>query len=143
MPPAQQIVHGEACYDTLGARTRAASPNTATSSSAPLKAIEDYQNEFRSHFPNEHCPAGRYAKTTPLTLSWKPRAQNSRSSMAGSGWSTRPRLIFYVTHGFRFDEAHDIAAAEVAAVQNGVGLTEVNGFNRMVRVATRAVSSTA
>ena len=24
-----------------------------------LKAIEDYQNEFRFHFPHEHRPAGR------------------------------------------------------------------------------------
>ena len=31
------------------------------------KAIEDYQNEFRFHFPHEHRPAGRNAKTTPLT----------------------------------------------------------------------------
>ncbi|MCP4999547.1 MAG: hypothetical protein GY933_12585, partial [Hyphomicrobiales bacterium] len=34
-----------------------------------LKAIEDYQNEFRFHFPNEHRPAGRPVKTTPLTFS--------------------------------------------------------------------------
>ena len=32
-----------------------------------LKAIEDYQNEFRFHLPHEHRPAGRPIKTTPLT----------------------------------------------------------------------------
>ena len=65
-----------------------------------------------------------------------------------NGWERveyfKPAPDFHVTHSFRFDEAHDIVAAEVAAVQNGVGLTEVNGFNRMeVSGRVRAASSTA
>jgi dimethylglycine dehydrogenase len=51
-----------------------------------------------------------------------------------NGWE-RMELIksspdFHVTHGFHFDESFPIVAAEIDAVQNAVGLTEVNGFNR-------------
>ena len=63
---AQQIVHGEACYDTWCIDPRRFVGHTNVELTA-LKAIEDYQNEFRFHFPNEHRPAGRMAKTTPLT----------------------------------------------------------------------------
>ena len=63
---AQQIVHGEACYDTWCIDPRRFAGHTNVELTA-LKAIEDYQNEFRFHFPNEHRPAGRMAKTTPLT----------------------------------------------------------------------------
>lgn len=128
---AQQIVHGEACYDTwvLDPRRFTGQANTEL---CALKAIEDYQNEFRFHFPNEHRPAGRYAKTTPLTPVLE--AEGAEFTVV-NGWERaeyfKPAPDFHVTHGFTFDEAHDIVGAEVAAIQSAVGLTEVNGFNRM------------
>ena len=128
---AQQIVHGEACYDTwvLDPRRFTAHGNTEL---CALKAIEDYQNEFRFHFPNEHRPAGRYAKTTPLTPVLE--AEGAEFTVV-NGWERaeffKPAPDFHVSPSFKFDEAHAIVGAEVAAVQNGVGLTEVNGFNRM------------
>ncbi|MDA8602888.1 FAD-dependent oxidoreductase [Alphaproteobacteria bacterium] len=128
---AQQIVHGEACYDTwvLDPRRFTGHGNTEL---CALKAIEDYQNEFRFHFPNEHRPAGRYAKTTPLTPVLE--AEGAEFTVV-NGWERaeyfKPAPDFHVTHGFKFDEAHDIVGAEVAAIQSAVGLTEVNGFNRM------------
>jgi len=78
-----------------------------------LKAIEDYQNEFRFHFPHEHRPAGRNAKTTPLTPVWA--AMNAEFTVV-NGWER----VDYIKLG-----------AEVANVQNGVGIAEVNGFNRI------------
>jgi len=63
---AQQIVHGEAQYDTWVIDPRRFTGH-ATVELTALKAIEDYQNEFRFHFPHEHRPAGRPMKTTPLT----------------------------------------------------------------------------
>ena len=47
-----RFVHGEACYDTwvLDPRRFTGQANTEL---CALKAIEDYQNEFRFHFPNE------------------------------------------------------------------------------------------
>jgi len=127
---AQQIVHGEACYDTWVIDPRRFAGHTNVELTA-LKAIEDYQNEFRFHFPNEHRPAGRMAKTTPLTPVLA--AQGAVFTVV-NGWERaeyfKPSPDFSVTHSFRFDETFDVVAAEVAAVQNGVGLTEVNGFNR-------------
>ncbi|MGH1576006.1 GcvT family protein [Planktotalea sp.] len=127
---AQQIVHGEACYDTWCIDPRRFTGHANVEMTA-LKAIEDYQNEFRFHFPNEHRPAARNAKTTPLTPAL---AAEGAEFTVVNGWERaeffKPDPDFHVTHGFCFDESFDIVAKEVATVQNAVGLTEVNGFNR-------------
>jgi dimethylglycine dehydrogenase len=130
---AQQIVHGEACYDTWCLDPRRFTGHTNVELTA-LKAIEDYQNEFRFHFPNEHRPAGRMAKTTPLTPLL---AASGAEFTVVNGWERaeffKPSADFadfHVTHGFHFDESFPIVAAEIEAVQTRVGLCEVNGFNR-------------
>lgn len=127
---AQQIVHGEACYDTWCIDPRRFTGHANVEFTA-LKAIEDYQNEFRFHYPNEHRTAGRMAKTTPLTPIL---AAEGAEFTTVNGWERaeffKPNPDFHVTHGFHFDESFPIVASEVAAIQNGVGLTEVNGFNR-------------
>ena len=96
-----------------------------------LKAIEDYQNEFRFHFPHEHRPAGRNAKTTPLTPVMT--AEGAEFTVV-NGWERvdyiKPTPNFHPTLGFHFDEAFDVIAGEVKNVQQNVGLCEVNGFNR-------------
>lgn len=128
---AQQIVHGEACYDTwcLDPRRFGAHTNVELTS---LKAIEDYQNEFRFHFPHEHRPAGRPAKTTPLTPIL---AAAGAEFTVVNGWERvdyfKPSADFHPRHTFDFDESFDVIAKEVALVQTKVGLTEVNGFNRI------------
>lgn len=128
---AQQIVHGEACYDTwcLDPRRFTGHANVELTS---LKAIEDYQNEFRFHFPHEHRPAGRPAKTTPLTPILA--AKGSEFTVV-NGWERvdyfKPSLDFHPRHTFDFDESFDVIAKEVELVRTKVGLTEVNGFNRI------------
>jgi len=62
---AQMMVHGEAEWDTWQLDPRRIT-RYANREYTALKAIEDYQNEFRWHMPHEHRPAGRPAKTTPL-----------------------------------------------------------------------------
>lgn len=127
---AQQIVHGEACYDTwcLDPRRFTGHANVELTS---LKAIEDYQNEFRFHFPHEHRPAGRNAKTTPLT---PVLAAEGAEFTVVNGWERveyiKPSSDFHPRHTFDFDEAFGVVAKEIKAVQNSVGLCEVNGFNR-------------
>ena len=137
---AQQIVHGEACYDTWCIDPRRFAGHTNVELTA-LKAIEDYQNEFRFHFPNEHRPAGRMAKTTPLTPIL---AAEGAEFTVVNGWERseffKPTPDFHVTHGFHFDESFPVVAEEVAAVQNGVGLCEVNGFNRIEITGSDAAS---
>jgi len=127
---AQQIVHSEACYDTwvLDPRRFTGHANVELTS---LKAIEDYQNEFRFHFPHEHRPAGRPAKTTPLT---PVLAAEGAEFTVVNGWERmdyiKPSPDFHPTLSFNFDEAFDIVADDVKNVQDNVGLCEVNGFNR-------------
>ena len=127
---AQQIVHGEACYDTWPLDPRRFTSHGNVELCA-LKAIEDYQNEFRFHFPHEHRPAGRPAKTTPLTPIL---AAEGAEFTVVNGWERadyfRPSADFTETHSFKFNEVFDVVKAEIAAVRNGVGLCEVNGFNR-------------
>nr|WP_309504560.1 FAD-dependent oxidoreductase [uncultured Roseovarius sp.] len=128
---AQQVVHGEACYDTWPIDPRRFTGHANVELTA-LKAVEDYQNEFRFHFPHEHRPAGRPAKTTPLTPIM---AAEGAEFTVVNGWERadffKPTPEFRETHSFRFTETFDVIAAEVAAVQNAVGLCEVNGFNRI------------
>lgn len=127
---AQQIVHGEAQYDTwcLDPRRFTGHANVELTS---LKAIEDYQNEFRFHFPHEHRPAGRMAKTTPLT---PVLAAEGAEFTVVNGWERvdyiKPSADFHPSLSFNFDEAFDVVAAEVENIRQNVGLTEVNGFNR-------------
>ena len=128
---AQQIVQGEACYDTWCIDPRRFAGHSNVELTA-LKAIEDYQNEFRFHFPHEHRPAGRNAKTTPLT---PVLAAEGAEFTVVNGWERmeyiKPSPDFHPPLGFHFDNTFGVVAAEVANVQNNVGLAEVNGFNRL------------
>ncbi|HQY42714.1 MAG TPA: FAD-dependent oxidoreductase [Paracoccaceae bacterium] len=127
---AQQIVHGEAQYDTWVTDPRRFTGHANVELCA-LKAIEDYQNEFRFHLPHEHRPAGRPMKATPLTPILA--AEGAEFGVV-NGWERmayiKPSPNFHETHSFRFNETFAVVADEVRAVQQGVGLTEVNGFNR-------------
>jgi len=127
---AQIIAHGEACYDTWCIDPRRFT-RYANEEYTALKAIEDYQNEFRFHMPHEYRPAGRPMKTTPLTDTLK--AQGAEFGTV-NGWERaiyfKPSDDFKEQHSFRFNNAFDVVAKEVAAVQNSVGLMEVSGFNR-------------
>lgn len=127
---AQQIVHGEACYDTWCIDPRRFTGHANVELTA-LKAIEEYQNEFRFHFSHEHRPAGRPAKTTPLT---PVLAAEGAEFTIVNGWERvdyiKPAPDFRPSLSFNFDEAFDVVAAEVKNVQKNVGLAEVNGFNR-------------
>ena len=135
---AQQIVHGEACYDTWVIDPRRFGPH-ATVELTAVKAIEDYQNEFRFHFPHEHRPAGRPAKTTPLTPVLA--TQNAEFTVV-NGWERvdyiKPNSDFEPALSFDFDETFDVVAAEVAHVSEHAGLCEVNGFNRIEITGTDA-----
>ncbi|MEO1398546.1 MAG: glycine cleavage T C-terminal barrel domain-containing protein, partial [Pseudomonadota bacterium] len=127
---AQMIAHGEACYDTWCLDPRRFT-RYANVEYTGLKAIEDYQNEFRFHMPHEHRPAGRPMKTTPLTDTL---AALGAEFGTVNGWERalyyKPDETFAEHHSFRFNETFDVVAAEVANVQNNVGIMEVSGFNR-------------
>lgn len=127
---AQMMVQGEACYDTWALDPRRFTRYANVEYTA-LKAIEDYQNEFRFHMPHEHRPAGRPMKTTPLTSSL--RDMGAEFGVV-NGWERalyfKPDQDFKEAHSFRFSNTFNIVAGEVKAVQNAVGIMEVSGFNR-------------
>ncbi|NNE23224.1 MAG: FAD-dependent oxidoreductase [Rhizobiales bacterium] len=127
---AELVVNGESEWDTWCLDPRrfteyADVPYTA------LKAIEDYQNEFRFHMPHEHRPAGRCAKVTPLYEKLK---REGAEFGVVNGWERvaffKPTPQFEEAHSFRFNNAFDVVAKEVEAVQTRAGLLEVSGFNR-------------
>ncbi len=128
---AQLIAHGEACYDTWCLDPRRFTRYANVEYTA-LKAIEDYQNEFRFHMPHEYRPAGRPAKTTALTGRLKDMGVAFGTV---NGWERmlyiKPSADFEETHSFRFNNTFDLVAAEVENVQNNVGIMEVSGFNRI------------
>ncbi|MEM9278257.1 MAG: FAD-dependent oxidoreductase [Pseudomonadota bacterium] len=127
---AQIIAHGEACYDTWCLDPRRFTAY-ATEEYTALKAIEDYQNEFRFHMPHEHRPAGRLAKVTPLYSTLKSAGAEFAPV---NGWErmdyVKPAADFGEEHSFHFNNTFDQVGKEVELVQNAVGLCEVNGFNR-------------
>ncbi|MEM9331012.1 MAG: FAD-dependent oxidoreductase [Pseudomonadota bacterium] len=127
---AQIIAHGEACYDTWCLDPRRFTAY-ATEEFTALKAIEDYQNEFRFHMPHEHRPAGRLAKVTPLYTTLK---EANASFAPINGWERmdfiKPSAEFEEEHSFYFNNTFEKIAQEVGLVQSKVGLCEVNGFNR-------------
>ena len=127
---AEIIVHGDAEWDTWPLDPRRFTGHCNAEYTA-LKSIEDYRNEFRFHMPHEHRPAGRPAKTTPLY----PVLDAAGAEFgAVAGWERalyfKPEPAFEDKPSFRFNQWHDVVAAEVNAVHEGVGLMEVSGFNR-------------
>ncbi|MEO0622633.1 MAG: FAD-dependent oxidoreductase [Pseudomonadota bacterium] len=126
----QMIVRGEAEYDNWGNDPRRFGAY-ATEEYTAVKAIEDYQNEFHFHMPHEQRPAGRPARVTPLT----PVLEGLGAEFGEiNGWE---RALVYSppgleeTPGFRWPASHDLVGQEVERVRRGVGIAEVNGFNRI------------
>ncbi|MBT3556752.1 MAG: FAD-dependent oxidoreductase [Rhodospirillales bacterium] len=127
---AQIIAHGEACYDTWCIDPRRFTKYANVEYTA-LKAIEDYQNEFRFHMPHEFRPAGRLAKTTPITPIL---ADEGACFGVVNGWERalffKPSPGFVEEHSFHFTPTKDVVAKEIDCVQTKVGIMEVSGFNR-------------
>ncbi|RWN12606.1 FAD-dependent oxidoreductase [Mesorhizobium sp.] len=100
----------------------------ATMTYTNAKVRENYSRRFSIRFPNEELPAGRPLKTTPLydTLSTK-----------GAQWGVAFGLevpLWYAPEGvkdeFSWQRSTDFdhVGSEVAAVRNGVGLSEISSF---------------
>ncbi|MEM7124298.1 MAG: FAD-dependent oxidoreductase [Pseudomonadota bacterium] len=128
---AEIIVHGEAEWDTWALDPRRFTGHADIEYTTAI-AIEDYQNEFRFHMPDEHRPAGRPAKTTPLT----PVLEEARAEFGViNGWE---RALYYrpddpaFRHlpSFRHTTWFDVVAAECKAVRERVGVMEISGFTR-------------
>jgi len=95
---------------------------------------ESDQNEFHYHMPHEHRPAARLARTTPLYP-----VLDELGAVWGvvNGWERalcfRPadNPNFVDQHSYRFTDTESVVEQEVLAVNRGVGVMEVSGFNRI------------
>ena len=127
---AQMIVHGETDWDCWQLDPRRITSFANTEYTA-LKSIEDYQHEFRWHLPHEHRPAARPAKASPLYPILK-----SKGAEFGvvNGWERvefyKPTNEFESTHGYQFQNWHDVVGEEISALSTHVGLAELSGFNQ-------------
>jgi len=136
---AQMIVHGETEWDCWQLDPRRITRFANTEFTA-LKSIEDYQNEFRWHLPHEHRPAGRPAKTSPLYPVLKARGAEFG---VVNGWERtvfyKPDADFDTTHGYGFQNWHDVVGAEIDALGKSVGMAELPGFNQYRITGTGAL----
>ncbi|TGS11898.1 FAD-dependent oxidoreductase [Mesorhizobium sp. M2E.F.Ca.ET.209.01.1.1] len=100
----------------------------ATMAYTNAKVRENYSRRFSIRFPNEELPAGRPLKTTPLY---------DALAAKGAQWGVSYGLevpLWYAPEGvkdeFSWRRSTDFehVAKEVAAVRNGVGLSEISNF---------------
>ena len=126
---AQMIVHGETEWDCWQLDPRRLTDYANTEYTA-AKSIEDYQLEFVWHLPHEHRPAGRPAKTSPI---YPVLAHKGAEFEVINGWERtsfyKPDSDFVEEHTYAFANTHDVVAAEIASLRDGVGLAELSGFN--------------
>ncbi len=126
---AQMMVHGETEWDTWQLDPRRITSFANTEYTA-LKSIEDYQHEFRWRLPDEHRPAGRPAKASPLYPVLKERGAEFGLV---NGWERttfyKPDAEFVESHGYAFQNWHSVVGAEIKALTRNAGLAELSGFN--------------
>ncbi|RWL42345.1 MAG: FAD-dependent oxidoreductase [Mesorhizobium sp.] len=100
----------------------------ATMAYTNAKVRENYSRRFSIRFPNEELPAGRPLKTTPLY---------DALAAKGAQWGVSYGLevpLWYAPEGvkdeFSWRRSTDFehVGKEVAAVRNGVGLSEISNF---------------
>ncbi len=137
---AEIIVDGQSEWDTWVLDPRRFT-QYADEAYASTKAIEEYQREFVFDHPDEHRPAGRQAKVTPLT---EVLAEKGAEFGAINGWERS--LYFHPAENdfehlpaFRFSNHHDQVAHEVQAVRAGVGVAEISGFTRFLVQGAEAI----
>lgn len=146
---AEIMMNGESEWDTWVLDPRRFS-QYADENYASKKAVEEYRREFVFDHPNEHRPAGRQAKTTPLT---SVLAAKGAEFGAINGWERA--LYFHPTENnfehipaFRFETYldqpgnayHEQVGREAKAVRANVGVAEISGFTRFLVEGADAIS---
>ncbi|NNE95100.1 MAG: FAD-dependent oxidoreductase [Acidimicrobiales bacterium] len=128
---AEIIVDGQSEWDTWVLDPRRFT-EYADEAYASKKAVEEYRREFVFDHPDEHRPAGRNAKTTPLT---EVLAAKGAEFGVINGWERT--LYFHPAENdfehvpsFRFSTYHDQVGAEARSVRSNVGVAEISGFTR-------------
>lgn len=121
--------HGDSGMD-IWAMDVARYGDYATLAYTNAKVQENYRRRFRITFPNEELPAGRPLLTTPI---------HGRFTEANAVWGASFGLehaLWFQQRGlepiedvtFRRSNAWDCVGAEVRAVRESVGLTEISNY---------------
>ncbi len=134
---AEIIVDGESEWDSWVLDPRRFTAY-ADETYASKKAVEEYQREFVFDHPDEHRPAGRNAKTTPLTDVLRDAGAEfgvingwERSLYFHPGPDADVEDFEHVP-AFRYSTHHDQVGREANAVRTNVGVVEISGFTRFL-----------
>ena len=102
----------------------------ATLAYTNAKVQENYRRRFRITFPNEELPAGRPLLTTPIhdRFSEANAVWGASFGLEHALWFQAPGLAPVEEVTFRRSNAWPRVAAEVAAVRERVGLTEISNY---------------
>ena len=121
--------HGDSGMDIWGMDV-ARYGDYATLAYTNAKVQENYRRRFRITFPNEELPAGRPLHTTPIydRLTDANAVWGASYGLEHALWFQEPGLPPVEEVTFRRSNAWDQVAAEVAAVRERVGLTEISNF---------------
>jgi len=96
------------------------------------KALEVYQNEYAVSAPHQEWPAGRPAKTTPLTaiLAAEGAVFGARNGWERALWFRRGGEQVDAAPGFHRPPWFESVAADCRVVREAAGLVEIPGFSK-------------
>lgn len=127
---AEWIIRGEPEADVYGMDIARYGPFAANRDYIKQTTGQFYTRRFVMTYPNEQLPAGRPLKMAPA---------HDAMTEAGCRWGVSLGLevpLYFAPKGFeeiptlKRSNAHDLVAAECAAVRQGVGLLDISGFSR-------------
>ncbi|MEO1552037.1 MAG: FAD-dependent oxidoreductase, partial [Pseudomonadota bacterium] len=134
------MVHGDPGFDVFGMDV-ARFGEWASLRYTNAKVRENYSNRFSIQFPNEERPAGRPAQTTPL---YDIMVGQNNAAM-GFSWGLETPLWFapqgtQAQDILSFQRSNDFehVGAEVRAVRDAVGVTEISNFAKYQITGTGA-----
>lgn len=127
---AEWMIHGEPEADVYGMDIARYGPFAANRDYIKQTTGQFYTRRFVMTYPNEQLPAGR-----PLKMAPAHDAMTEAGCRWGVSWGLEVPLYFapkdfVETPTLKRSNAHDLVAAECAAVRKQVGLLDISGFSR-------------
>jgi dimethylglycine dehydrogenase len=126
---AEWIIDGEPSID-IWAMDVARFGNYASPDYGTVKSSENYERRFIMTFPNETLPKGRRQKTTSLydRLVARGAVMGDAFGLENALWFAKNTKDAHEEPTFKRSRSHNYVAAEVEAVRNAVGATEIANF---------------
>jgi len=130
---AEWIIEGEPSID-VWAMDIARFGNYASPEYGTIKSSENYERRFIMTFPNETLPKGRKQKTTSLYDRFIERGAVMGDSFGLEHvlWFAKNKQDAFEEPTFKRSRAHEYVAAEVNAVRNDVGCSEIANFAKHI-----------